>query len=87
MDDNFYDGFYHKKNKKQKKVKDKNRIQYREQVLVYLQLEFCEIGTWWELPSSNKIVISIINDCCFDGIKVNNAAGTVYEWLKGRNLI
>ena len=96
MDDNFYDGFYYENNKKQKKVKNKNRIQYREKVLEYLQLEFCEIGTWWELPNSNKIsdanldrvtVISIINDCCLDGIKINNAAGTVYEWLKGRNLI
>ena len=65
-------------------------------VLEYLQLEFCEIGDWWKLPTSNKIadanldrvtVMSIINCCFLDGVKINNAVGTVYEWLKGRNLI
>jgi len=65
-------------------------------VLEYLQLEFCEIGDWWKLPTSNKVadanldrvtVMSIINCCFLDGVKINNAAGTVYEWLKGRNLI
>jgi hypothetical protein len=102
MNNNFYDGFYsdffENKNRKVKNKKNlvENRNQYREKVLEYLQLEFCELGSWWEEPTSNSIadinqnrvvVISIINDCFLDGIKINNAAGTVYEWLKGRNLI
>jgi len=102
MDNNFYDGFYsdffENKNRKVKNQKNlvKNRNEYREKVLEYLQLEFCELGGWWELPTSNSIadanlirvtVISIINDCFLDGIKINNAAGSVYEWLKGRNLV
>ena len=95
MDDNFYDNFYYK-NQKKAKNKSQSRNHYREKVLEYLQLEFCEIGDWWKLPTSNKVadanidrvtVMSIINDCFLDRIKINNAAGIVYEWLKGRNLI
>ena len=65
-------------------------------VLEYLQLEFCEIGDWWKLATSNKVadanldrvtVMSIVNCCFLDGVKINNSAGTIYEWLKGRNLI
>jgi hypothetical protein len=105
MDDNFYDKFYYKKQKKAKN-KSQSRNHYREKVLEYLQLEFCEIGdlaVWlvfptWQVckevadanldPDELRVtVMSIINDCFLDGIKINNAAGTVYEWLKGRNLI
>ena len=106
MDNNFYDGFYsdffENKNrpaKKQISVRKnlvENRNKYREKVMEYLQLEFCELGSWWELPTSNSIadanlnrvtIISIINDCYLDNVKINNTAGIVYEWLKGRNLV
>ena len=92
--DGFYDDFFENKNRPVKKKKNlsKDRNKYREKVLEYLELEFCEVGDWWKFTedtiNQNRVVaISIINDCFLDGVKINNAAGTVYEWLKGRNLI
>jgi len=99
----FYDGFYegwwgtknvkgHDAHKGYNKHDITSRRNYRDRVLEYLRLEFCDIGDWWHLPISgvniNRVLlISLINDCQNDNMKINNASGVVYEWLKGRNLI